>query len=1027
MNEPAGSKPSSAARRAGQTLAEAVAAATGRSRRGRPWPLSAWLMSFVTLLVLLLGGAVGGYQYLRATQLALQSAAQQFDSASQQVQTALQAALRPVQGITALALTRSVADAEGSAERLSHVPLLLTALNAEASVAAIYVGYRDGGFIQVRRLSTQAQRETLGAPAWARYVVMSNQTGGNAPGQGGLYIDLDESGEELARREQPTYRFDPRPRPWYKLAEAAGPGELVQTPPYLFFSTREPGITAALRDARGKAVIGLDLTLAGLSELLDAQALSLSSRAALLDARGRVLATSGGRLPLAGSGADAEAQLDLISVGAIASEVLRVDPGRLAALTAAGVESVADLEGRTWLRRVADVGSRGQPPLYLVAAAPRDEVIGAALALRRDGLLATVGVALLLLPLAWWWTRRTARKLRALTDATRRMADFRFDGAVGAGSRIAEVDELARAMTRLALTIERFMQLARALASERDFDRLCDRVLRETMLAAGMQGGRLYLKDGEGGKLVPIAERWDVAESRQATPDELHPDTVVLTRDGQRAPAIAVLERRTTTATLPLSDMSLDPALVRAARALDAAHVLQICLPLASHEGEPTGVLELFLAQPQGAGAAQAADQIAFAEALSGTAAITLENQQLLAGQKALMESFIQLVAQAIDAKSAYTGGHCSRVPELTKMLAQAAVDTREGPYADFSLTPEQWEELHIAGWLHDCGKLTTPEYVIDKATKLETIYDRIHEVRMRFEVLKREAEIAALRARLGPAADDAALRAAIEAEWRTLDDEFAFVAQCNLGGESMRAEDVERLRAIGARRWTRTLSDRIGIAHEEAERKARTPEPTLPVSEPLLADKPEHIVPRTDAARYAEGNRWGFKLEPPEHLFNRGELYNLSVRRGTLTEEDRFVINGHMVQTIVMLDRLPFPRHLKNVPEIAGGHHEKMDGTGYPKRLRGEDMSAPARMMAIADVFEALTAQDRPYKKGKTLSESLAIMRRMVADRHLDPELFAVFVRQRVYLRYAERYMKPEQIDAVDEEALLAAPPPAR
>ena len=326
---------------------------------------------------------------------------------------------------------------------------------------------------------------------------------------------------------------------------------------------------------------------------------------------------------------------------------------------------------------------------------------------------------------------------------------------------------------------------------------------------------------------------------------------------------------------------------------------------------------------------------------------------------------------------------------------------------------------MHIGAWLHDCGKVTTPEYVVDKATKLETIYDRIHEVRMRFEVLKRDAEIACLR-RIADGGDAAAARAALEAEWRALDEEFAFVAECNEGGEFMAPERVARLKTIGARTWTRTLDDRAGISREERRRKERSAAVPLPATESLLADKPEHVIERRPEERLDAGNRWGFRVKTPQHLYNRGELYNLAVPGGTLSEEERYKINEHMIQTIMMLDALPFPRHLRNVPEIAGGHHEKMDGTGYPKRLKRDEMSPVARMMAIADIFEALTAADRPYKKAKTLSESIKIMGSMRKDQHVDPELFDLFLTSGVYREYAQRFLSAEQIDKVDVAAYV-------
>jgi len=440
----------------------------------------------------------------------------------------------------------------------------------------------------------------------------------------------------------------------------------------------------------------------------------------------------------------------------------------------------------------------------------------------------------------------------------------------------------------------------------------------------------------------------------------------------------------------------------------------QLHLPLLSRRDEPLGELVLhFETPPEPA-------QVAFCQALSGSAAVALETRSLIAAQKALFEAFIQLIADAIDAKSPYTGGHCARVPELAKLLAAAACEARSGPYAAFALSEQDWEALHLASWLHDCGKVTTPEYVVDKATKLETIYDRIHEVRMRFELLKATAETDAWRA-IAAGGDRQALLAALERLWAELDAEFAFVAECNLGGEFMAPERIDRLQAIASRQWRRTLDDSAGVSAEELRRRQREPQQPLPVGEPLLADRLHHCIERLPQQRLPADNPWGITMAEPELLYNRGELHNLAISRGTLSSEERYKINEHIIQTIRMLASLPFPAHLAAVPEIAGGHHETTDGRGYPRGLTADQMSPLARMMAIADVFEALTAADRPYKSGKPLSVALPILVTMAGERHLDSELLELFLEAGVWRSYAERFLAAEQCDAVDLEALLA------
>jgi hypothetical protein len=371
-------------------------------------------------------------------------------------------------------------------------------------------------------------------------------------------------------------------------------------------------------------------------------------------------------------------------------------------------------------------------------------------------------------------------------------------------------------------------------------------------------------------------------------------------------------------------------------------------------------------------------------------------------------------MAGAIDAKSPYTGGHCERVPELSLMLAEEACKVTEGPLADFAFhTPDEWREFKIGAWLHDCGKVTTPEYVVDKATKLETIYNRIHEVRTRFEVLLRDARIEMLEAvAAGMPADEA--EAGFEARKTELVDDYAFIAECNLGGEFMAPERVERLKAIAARTWMRHFDDRLGLSQEELRRIEGVPAEALPAVEAVLADKPNHVIPRpTNSAIFDPS--YGFKTRIPENLYNFGELYNLAIGRGTLTEEERFKINEHIIQTIIMLKRMPFPKQMQRVVEYAGTHHETLIGTGYPRGLADKELSVPARITAIADIFEALTASDRPYKKPKTLSECVKILSFFKKDKHIDADLFDLFLSSGVYLRYAERYLKPDQIDEVD------------
>jgi hypothetical protein len=404
--------------------------------------------------------------------------------------------------------------------------------------------------------------------------------------------------------------------------------------------------------------------------------------------------------------------------------------------------------------------------------------------------------------------------------------------------------------------------------------------------------------------------------------------------------------------------------------------------------------------------------------------AIPIETRQLIESQKALLDAFILVLADAIDIKSAHTGGHCRRVPKLAMMFVDRLSAETHGHYADFQCEGDQREEYRLAAWLHDCGKITSPEHIIDKATKLETIYNRIHEVRTRFEILRRDAQITCLDAQLA-GQDTATAIAARDAQFAQLQDDFAFVAQCNVGSEFLSDDAVARIERIAKQTWLRNFDDHLGLSALELARDDGNAQPTLPVVEPLLADKPEHLVPWEEGQKPVvekddPRNTYGFDMQLPPYQRNNGELYNLNIRRGTLTNEDRFAINNHIVQTLIMLTKLPWPKHLQRIPDLATNHHERMDGNGYPRRLIGSQMSIEERVLAVADVFEALTATDRPYKSAKTISESLKIMAKMSQENHLDKDLFIYFVQSRLWLDYARDFIPPSQIDEVDIEELV-------
>jgi HD-GYP domain-containing protein (c-di-GMP phosphodiesterase class II) len=577
------------------------------------------------------------------------------------------------------------------------------------------------------------------------------------------------------------------------------------------------------------------------------------------------------------------------------------------------------------------------------------------------------------------------------------------------------------------------IELGIALSAERNHNRLMEMILYGAKSMCNADGGTLYLvtekKDGLRFEIM-LNDTLDIAMGG-TTGKPIPFPPLRLYDDGGNANHKNISSHCAVTgSTISIEDAyDVDKFDFSGTKAFDAKTGYRsksfLTVPLKNYESEVIGVLQLINARDaNNEVCAFGPDITPMIEALSSQAAVALDNQRLIEAQKVLFKSFIQVIAGSIDAKSPYTGGHCNRVPELTAMLAKAACEQTEGPYQDFGLTEDEWYELEVSAGLHDCGKVTTPEYIVDKATKLEGIYNRIHEVRMRFEVLKRDATIQYLEGILAEEEDADLLKQRLDVQLEALDNDFAFVAECNVGGEFMAPEKVERLKRIAATTWTRTIDDTLGLSIDEMRRRAPD-EPKPPVEEPLLSDKLWHVIPHEVPVDVSRFEQEGITTRPCKDRYNLGEIYNLSIGRGTLTNEDRYKIQEHIIQTIFMLKALPFPKNLRRVAEWAGGHHEMMNGKGYPKGLVREQMSIPARMMAIADVFEALTAADRPYKKPKTLSESLKIMSFMLKDKHIDPDLWVLFLTSGVWKTYAEKYLRPEQIDDVDITKYLPPPPP--
>lgn len=515
------------------------------------------------------------------------------------------------------------------------------------------------------------------------------------------------------------------------------------------------------------------------------------------------------------------------------------------------------------------------------------------------------------------------------------------------------------------------------LARQNNLSDLFECVLREAQQITNADGGTLYLLKGEGEK-ARLAFTVMVNDSLGININGARGDGISLPplplflangeRNLQNVATYAALNKQTVN--IPNVRLAADFDF-SGARRFDQRHGYDsrsfLTVPLIDHHQDVIGVIQLINAKDL---ISQEiipfdANVNATVEAMASFAAIALDNQILIQSHKDLLDSFIKSLAKITDVRSPHTSAHCQRIPLLTEMIAQAACEDQSPYFKAFNLTKDEWYELNVAAWMHDCGKLATPDFIVEKSTKLETVRDGLEAVRARIQSLKNEMDIEHLQELISKPGRREELELQLKLDKAQLDEDLRFLTTINKGGEFMSDESIDRVKALALKTW-------------------KTPEGTR---EPLLTED---------------------------------EVLNLCIRRGTINDEERRIINRHIDITIDVLESLPFPKHLKRVPEYAGAHHEKMDGTGYPKGLTRDQMSLPARMMAVADIFEALTAKERPYKQPMPLSQAFSILARMRDENHIDPDVFDLFLKSKKWKDYGQLHMLPEQMDVEDVSGYL-------
>ena len=902
---------------------------------------------------------------------------------------------------------------------LDHPSLqfILSTLERNLYIYSIYSGEDNGNFFQViHAADNESIRKVHDAPFGTIFIVRTITGINENRTQHWSFLDSDR--HRISSRIEQTPDYNPSERPWFRISQEA-PNEILLTAPYVFNSLKKPGLTTSTAVNTGVSA-GIDITLDGVKSLLEESSISGKTGILIRDQNNRV-----------------------ISANSYISSLLNLDEEPLSTLSKQQLKQLEAIQNNSdLLFKEFPWKLNGVDDYTLFICSPISDFAINQNEMQRNILLVSLLIFLVAIPFVIVISRSFSGFLKRLSDDAKRIQNFDYKGRLPEHSNIFEFNELRGAFGSMKETLsdrtealkdsreklEYIIELGIAMSVEKNPDKLFEMILKGAKHISHADGGSLYIKNDN-----------DILDFQIVLNDTLNFEQGGTSGNPITLPGVAMFDEAgnpnyhnvVSYACNKCETVVIDNAYeikkfdLSGTRKFDEMNNYRslsfLTIPLKLPGSDVLGAVQLLNCKDPETGETIPFDTEIqrFVEALSAEAAAILQNRNLLRIQEQLFESLIQLIANAIDTKSPYTGGHCNRVPVLALQLAEAAEKSNEPGLSDFRFNDtEAKRAFRIGAWLHDAGKITTPEFVVDKSVKLETIYNRIHEIRTRFEVILRDIWLEEKNSILSGADKEEAgeIRRRKEEE---LYDDFKFIAQCNTGAYNPDPNWKDRLNEISKRSWLGYFDHTIGLSWEEEDALSTQYIPGKPTENCLLSDKQEHIVHNFhDYSSLSED--FNFNLDFPEHQYNRGELYNLSIERGTLTAEERFKITEHTIQTIVMLDKLPLPKNLSCITDYAGNHHETLNGTGYPRKLSDESISIPSRIITIADIFEALTASDRPYKKAKTLSQAVDIMADMQKQSHIDEKLFHLFLKSGVYLDYAKKYLKPEQIDEVDIEQYI-------
>lgn len=953
----------------------------------RPWTLRSILTSLLlaslgSLAIVMIAIGIFGWQ-----QITLSTASDTIKTNAQLTELRLNKIISPASTAIRI-LSGYVMTTDDLGPHYKYLPMLESELKSSELISAVYIGFENGDFIAVRALNNKLFDQGPDAPEGADYLlqVISH----NQKDQAEKLFFYFKYGQELIDYGIATnFDLSPQNRPWFKAA--IDNDKLNLSTPYAFYSTKQIGLTISKRTQNKNAVIGMDIALDDMSTVLEEVKITPHTELAIISNDGDLLGYK-----------DIPKILDDWADKNFTNELLpEINILEKSPLIKAYTDSYDELNqfefnNQKWLGITKQMGNNLS--MKLVMAIPINELLGKAYKYMQ--LMLTISIIIILM--AFILSRLAAKKISKYLDQLVNQAGdivrFNFSKVPDKNIPIREIVDLQTASNKVSKTLDSMLSISKIIGTESDLDIMLQKVVELTVDATHCIAGAVYISAGDSYYMHKSAAHYSnnpaVGPNPLAANIDYYPEYINYDPINDNHPLCQTQN----------NNLSLEFEL------RDRNNKLQGLL-----------ILEFSQSQQQLYGI----DFEAFVNKLTGMLEVAIETRQLIEAQKDLFYGMIHMLADAIDAKSPYTGGHCKRVPELAIMMVDSLQKQTEGKYKNFELSDNEIKEFAIAAWLHDSGKLVMPQDIVDKASKLEIIYNRIHEIRMRFEVLLRDAEIKYLHEVQSGVNQDKARKEYLITQQSLLDD-FEFVANCNIGSEHLDDAAIDRLKQISAKTWLRNFDDMLGLSRDELKQrsKGRDINQTLPVTEQLLANKESDLIewPKHDLIAQLNADHPGLDLDidQPEFKQNTGELHNLTISKGTLTEEDRFIIKNHMVHTLLMLHKLPWPPGFTNIPDIASNHHERMDGTGYPRRLKAGDLPITHRVLAIADVFEALTASDRPYKQTKTLSETLHIMANMCLDQHLDTDLFINFLEHKTWQKYSNKFLKSSQIDEVDIKKII-------